>query len=36
MHGAHRLYRGLGFTRTPELDIRTRGGMLLDAYVYAF
>ena len=36
MHGAHRLYRGLGFTRTPELDIRTQGGMLLEAYVYAF
>jgi len=34
MHAAHRLYRGLGFARTPELDIRTQGGMLLEAYVY--
>jgi GNAT superfamily N-acetyltransferase len=34
MHGAHRLYRGLGFTRTPALDIRSQGGMLLEAYVY--
>lgn len=34
MHGAHRLYRSLGFARTPALDIRTQGGMLLEAYVY--
>jgi GNAT superfamily N-acetyltransferase len=34
MHGAHRLYQGLGFARTPELDMRTQGGMLLEAYVY--
>jgi GNAT superfamily N-acetyltransferase len=34
MEGAHRLYRGLGFARTPELDVRTQGGMLLEAYVY--
>jgi GNAT superfamily N-acetyltransferase len=34
MAGAHRLYRGLGFARTPELDMRTQGGMLLEAYVF--
>ena len=34
MHGAHRLYQGLGFARTPDLDMRTQGGMLLEAYVY--
>jgi GNAT superfamily N-acetyltransferase len=34
MHAAHRLYQGLGFTRTPALDMRTGGGMLLEAYVY--
>jgi GNAT superfamily N-acetyltransferase len=34
MTGAHRLYRGLGFARTPELDMRTQGGMLLEAYVF--
>ena len=33
MAGAHRLYRGLGFARTPDLDMRTQGGMLLEAYV---
>jgi ribosomal protein S18 acetylase RimI-like enzyme len=33
MAAAHRLYRGLGFARTPELDMRTQGGMLLEAYV---
>jgi ribosomal protein S18 acetylase RimI-like enzyme len=34
MTAAHGLYRGLGFARTPELDIQTQGGMRLEAYVY--
>jgi ribosomal protein S18 acetylase RimI-like enzyme len=33
MTAAHALYRSLGFARTPELDIRTPGGTLLEAYV---
>ena len=34
MAGAHRLYRGLGFTRTPGLDMRTPRGLVLEAYVF--
>ena len=34
MAGAHRLYRSLGFTRTPGLDIRTARGLVLEAYVF--
>ena len=34
MAGAHRLYRGLGFARTPERDMRTQGGLVLEAYVF--
>ena len=34
MAAAHRLYRGLGFSRTPDRDLRTPGGMLLEAYVF--
>jgi GNAT superfamily N-acetyltransferase len=34
MAAAHRMYRGLGFARMPERDIRTPGGLLLEAYVY--
>jgi ribosomal protein S18 acetylase RimI-like enzyme len=34
MHAAHRLYQRLGFARAPDLDMRTQGGMLLEAYVY--
>ena len=33
MTAAHRLYRGLGFARTPERDFRTPGGLALEAYV---
>jgi len=33
MTAAHALYLSLGFARTPELDIRTPSGMLLEAYV---
>jgi ribosomal protein S18 acetylase RimI-like enzyme len=33
MAAAHRLYRGLGFARTPERDMRTPGELLLEAYV---
>jgi GNAT superfamily N-acetyltransferase len=34
MAAAHRVYRGLGFARTPERDIRTPGGLVLEAYVF--
>ena len=34
MAAAHALYRSLGFARTPERDIRTPGGLVLEAYVY--
>ena len=33
MTAAHRLYRGLGFRRVPERDLRTPGGLALEAYV---
>jgi ribosomal protein S18 acetylase RimI-like enzyme len=34
MAAAHALYRSLGFARTPERDMRTQGGLVLEAYVY--
>jgi GNAT superfamily N-acetyltransferase len=34
MAAAHRLYRGLGFARAPERDVRTPGGLVLEAYVF--
>ena len=34
MAAAPRLYRGRGFSRTPGRDLRTPGGMLLEAYVF--
>ena len=34
MTAAHRLYRGLGFARTPERDLTTPGGLVLEAYVF--
>jgi GNAT superfamily N-acetyltransferase len=34
MAAAHRLYRGLGFARTPERDLTTPGGLVLEAYVF--
>jgi GNAT superfamily N-acetyltransferase len=34
MTAAHRVYQGLGFARTPERDIPTPGGLVLEAYVY--
>ena len=34
MAAAHRLYRGLGFARTPQRDVTTPGGLVLEAYVF--
>jgi ribosomal protein S18 acetylase RimI-like enzyme len=34
MDAAHALYRSLGFARTPERDLRTPGGLVLEAYVF--
>jgi ribosomal protein S18 acetylase RimI-like enzyme len=33
MATAHRLYRSLGFARTPDRDLRPGGGLVLEAYV---
>lgn len=34
MAAAHALYRSLGFVRTPERDLHTPGGLVLEAYVF--